>query len=308
MTDRPASRSVANTTHVTAEAITRHFARWADQAMRAPVTMTRHGRPRIVLLSAETYAGLLEGQGEPGIGQDQAGAEAALAMVLDHTSEGFFACDEALRFIAVNPVFETLMGQAAQNVIGKPLDAVFSEEQAPILGELLMSTIKVGEVSDVIIETGDKHLAIRAFPYRGGVAGLVLNRTRELSLRAQWERYQAVERALGQLSGVALIRLNLRGVFERVDAGFVELVGFNAEELQRFRLGEIVRPRDRASFGRAFEEALQGQAASVTTTLLARGGAEIDVEMAVSLVRRDGHGEAIIVLIRSLDGPGRATE
>jgi len=308
VTDRQASGPVANTTHVTAEAMTRHFARWADLAMRVPVTMTRHGRPRIVLLSAETYAGLLVGQGEPGVGKDHAGADAALAMILDHTSEGFFACDEALRFIAVNSVFETLTGQAAQNVIGKPLAAVFSDEQTPILAELLRSTIKVGEVSDVIIETGNKHLAIRAFPYRGGVAGLVLNRTRELSLRAKWERYQAVERALGQLSGVALIRLNLRGVFERVDAGFEKLVGFGAEELQRFRLGEIVRPRDRASFARAFEEALQGQAASVTTTLLGRGGAEMDVEMAVSLVRRDGRGEAIVVLVRSLDDPRRVLE
>jgi prevent-host-death family protein len=43
----------------TAEFI-RHFGRYHDEAQRAPVTLTKHGRASVVVLSAETYARLLQ--------------------------------------------------------------------------------------------------------------------------------------------------------------------------------------------------------------------------------------------------------
>jgi prevent-host-death family protein len=42
----------------TAEFI-RHFGRYHDEAQRSPVTLTKHGRASVVVISAETYARLL---------------------------------------------------------------------------------------------------------------------------------------------------------------------------------------------------------------------------------------------------------
>ena len=36
----------------------RNFGLWQDEAVKAPLTITRHGRDRLVLLSAEEYARL----------------------------------------------------------------------------------------------------------------------------------------------------------------------------------------------------------------------------------------------------------
>jgi len=37
----------------------RHFGRYHDEAQRAPLTLTKHGRPSVVVLSADTYQRLL---------------------------------------------------------------------------------------------------------------------------------------------------------------------------------------------------------------------------------------------------------
>ncbi len=47
----------------TAEFI-RHFGRYHDEAQRAPLTLTKHGRPSMVVMSAEQFA-RLSGQEDP---------------------------------------------------------------------------------------------------------------------------------------------------------------------------------------------------------------------------------------------------
>jgi len=43
----------------TAEFI-RHFGRYHDEAQRAPLTLTKHGRPSVVVLAADAFERLLE--------------------------------------------------------------------------------------------------------------------------------------------------------------------------------------------------------------------------------------------------------
>ncbi|TBB15002.1 type II toxin-antitoxin system Phd/YefM family antitoxin (plasmid) [Rhizobium ruizarguesonis] len=37
----------------------RHFGRYHDEAQRSPITLTKHGRPSVVVLSADVYERLL---------------------------------------------------------------------------------------------------------------------------------------------------------------------------------------------------------------------------------------------------------
>ncbi|GAA0277991.1 hypothetical protein LNAOJCKE_5607 [Methylorubrum aminovorans] len=49
---------------VTTAEFLRHFGRYHDQARLAPLTLTKHGRPSLVVLSADTYRQLTE-QADP---------------------------------------------------------------------------------------------------------------------------------------------------------------------------------------------------------------------------------------------------
>jgi prevent-host-death family protein len=47
---------------ISAGEFTRHFGRYHDEAMKRPLTITKHGRPTVVVLSAETYEQMLHGE------------------------------------------------------------------------------------------------------------------------------------------------------------------------------------------------------------------------------------------------------
>jgi prevent-host-death family protein len=49
---------------VTTAEFLRHFGRYHDEARQTPLTLTKHGRPSLVVLSADTYRQLTE-QADP---------------------------------------------------------------------------------------------------------------------------------------------------------------------------------------------------------------------------------------------------
>jgi PAS domain S-box-containing protein len=147
---------------------------------------------------------------------------------------------------------------------------------------------------------------MRLFPYPDGVAALVLNRSRELALRQRWARCEAKSAALAVLPQVACVELDLRGVFNRIDPAYSELVGFGEEELKRFRLTEIIHPKARAAFTQAFEAAVQGEPAAIPTVLLSKGGRHRAVEVAVALAKHQELPEAILVIVRACDESAEA--
>ncbi len=40
----------------------RHFARWQDAALASPVAITKHDRPRLVMMSYDEYQALIRGR------------------------------------------------------------------------------------------------------------------------------------------------------------------------------------------------------------------------------------------------------
>lgn len=48
-----------NTKTISTVEFIRHFGRYHDEAQHAPITLTKHGRPSVVVLSADAYERLL---------------------------------------------------------------------------------------------------------------------------------------------------------------------------------------------------------------------------------------------------------
>ncbi|AVX06024.1 hypothetical protein MXMO3_03521 (plasmid) [Maritalea myrionectae] len=43
----------------------RHFGRYHDEAMRHPITLTKHGRASVVVIPAELFERIMQGEGDP---------------------------------------------------------------------------------------------------------------------------------------------------------------------------------------------------------------------------------------------------
>ena len=276
---------------VTAGEISRNFGQWQDRALGGPVIVTHHGRPRVVLVSADYYSASKEDHSFHPREDNEPFFETSQHAILDHVTEAFMAVNAQLHITAVNHVFEALVGHSASQLVGRFWEDLFPATARSLMGEQLKRALRTGETLEFEAPgdaPGVRRYGFRAFPYPGGVAVLIQNRTAEREMQAQLNEARALDAALSMLPQVMVLRLNVRGVLTTIDPGFAKLLGFSADELVSCRLPDIARTRDRADLTAALEAVLQGgQPNQVATTLLVKNGGELAVRIGLAGVIRD---------------------
>jgi PAS domain S-box-containing protein len=293
-------KSLVPAAHATAGEVSRNFGQWQDIALTGPVIITHHGRPRVVLLSAERFASWSDAaEAEHSLG-DQT-AETSREALLENTTEGFIALDAALRVTKVNPVFEALAARSAGQLVGANWSDLFPLPTQAVMAEQMRRVLRTGEAvefeADSTVQSG-RHYVVRIFPYPGGVAALFVNRTEEHSLRGRLRYARAMRAATAAMPRLAVARLNIRGVLAEMDDDFLQLTGFSSAELLDCRLTDIIRPLDRRPLTQALERVLQGgPAARMTTCLLVKAGDERPIELCLAPILRDGASDGVMALI-----------
>ena len=285
---------------VTAGDISRNFGHWQDRALEAPVIVTHHGRPRVAVVSANLFFGLsgeAEGQGA------RVRSETALSAVLGAMSEAFVAFDESLKVAQVNHPFEALAGLCGGQLGGLSWRDVFPAPSQALIGEQLLRALKAGEVIEFeagASPAGDRRCTMRAFPYPGGVALLMLNRSEERDLRRRFEAASAFRTATSNLHNVGAARLNVRGAFAELDERFAAMTGFKVEELLDYRLTDVIRPAERHALSARIETVLRTSAPAVTpATLLVKNGGEREIELSLAPVLEDCAPMGLVVAARA---------
>ena len=286
--------------HVTAGEVSRNFGQWQDVALTGPVIITHHGRPRVVLLSADRYASWSEESQAAGSAEDHT-AETSREAILEHVAEGFVALDPALRVTKVNSVFESLTGRSAAQLVGAQWSDLFPLATQAVIAEQMRRVMRTGEAvefeADSTVQTG-RCYGVRVFPYPGGVAALFVNHTEEHDLRTRLRHARAMRAATSALPRLAVARLNVRGVLAETDEQFLRMTGFSSAELLDCRLSDVVRPAERRALTLALEKVLQGgPAACISTTLLVKAGEERTVELSLAAILRDGAADGVMVLM-----------
>jgi prevent-host-death family protein len=296
--------SYGEPTSVSAGDISRNFGLWQERAFNGPVIVTHHGRPRVVIVSAEQYATF---RGDEFF-QDEAGAEAkfetALSAVLDNTTEAFISFDDSLNIVAINRIFEATFGLISSHVVGRAFEDVFPRAAQSMIGEQLRRALKTGEViefaSSATTEDG-RYYSYRAFPYPSGVAVLIENRTADRESRVERQIANALKAALAESPFVCTVQLNVRGFIREADPAFVKLSGFTAEEFDGFRLVDLVLPKDRAEVTTILEDVLQKGVPHVFTAgLLVKGHSEQRVEISAAPILGETMCEGVVAVINPL--------
>ena len=289
------------TSVVTAGEISRNFGQWQDRALGGPVIVTHHGRPRVVLVSADYYSASKEDHSFHPREDREPSYEVSQHAILDHVTEAFMALNAELHITAVNHVFEALVGHNASQLAGRWKQVRPEPAARSLMGEQFKRALRTGETLEFEAPgdaPGVRRYAFRAFPYPGGVAVLIQNRTAEREMQAQLNEARALDAALSMLPQVMVLRLNVRGVLTTVDAGFAKRLGFSAEELICCRLPDIARPGDRAELTAALEAALQGgQPSQISTTLLIKDGGELPVRIGLATVVRDLAPDGLVAAV-----------
>lgn len=281
---------------VTAGEIARNFGRWQDEAARAPVVVTHHGRQRVVLLSADTFDEMAAGSADP--------SEARLAALLGHSVEGFFALDGGMTIIAVNQVFQDYTGMTAGQMIGRPYAEVFPAAAMTLPGEHFRRVVRTGEPCQFeLLSTvrAGAILDVRAFPYADGVGVLYVNRTEERAMAERLRGAGALEKALLAAGHAAIVELNVRGAIVAVSPALERMTGFDRTELMRHRLADLLAPRTRSGMLAALDAVLAGEGpASANAVVLGRDGIETLVALGISAIDDlDEQRGAKVVMLRA---------
>ncbi len=299
-----------NTETASAAEVSRNFGDWQSRAMHTPVTITHHGRPRLMLLSVELFNehahDEFAGASEPG----SSSIHAQLRAVLNQIHDGFIAFDKDLRVIDMNPAAESFIGVAKEEVIGRDLRDVQPQTQGSIAWDFYRRVLRTGESVEFRVKSTVRNqppLKVQAFPYDDvGVGVLFTNLSAVEEVQVLKARDQAAKSALQAEADVGLLRLNARGVIEEVDARFCLISGFSAQQLSGIMLVELVAPKDRALVQRTLNAAIRDETPkAVSATILLRDGRERRLKLSLCIATHDVLAEDIIVW--ALDEGGAAS-
>ncbi|BCW88227.1 hypothetical protein sos41_13650 [Alphaproteobacteria bacterium SO-S41] len=291
---------------VSAAEIIRNFGFWQQQALAKPLTITHHGRARVMLLSTEEYE-RLRGQNAPaGDAAPINDAEIKLATILENMAEGFILYDRDLRLMEMNRVAEAYFGVSREHMLGKTVAEALGRPGNTIADEILRRVLRTGEIetyeASSAIFPGRKIMA-RAFPYRDGVASLSVNVTEREHMRAAAAEWVAGQTALAQLNQIALVKLDSRGRMTSVDEHFERLTGFTGSDLAEVRMFDIVENADRRRLQTGFESVISNRVpAAVAVRILGKSGDVRSVTLAMAPLTQDFTALGVLVVV----GEGKA--
>lgn len=264
--------STAGAFETTAAEISRNFGHWQDRALQAPVTVTHHGRPRVVMISVAEFERLAADHGAPfaggGVGEMAREAEGALGALMDGLAEGFIALDANLRITAVNVVVEAFLDSPASDLIGRDVATIGDPARADVFVDRYRWVLRTGESATFESTTHIRQgrvLRVRAFPFRNGVGVVFTNLTELAALRDEQASWSAAQRALAGHPAIATADLNALGFVMDANPAFLRFVGFDVGQLAEVRLADLVASADRQGLVQGINDLLQQTIPLLTT-------------------------------------------
>jgi len=249
--------------------------------MHGPVTITYHGRPRYVLLAAESW------DAERSISDgESARRELEYQFLVEHMDGGLLVTDTALRITDSSSAAALILGRSAAALVGSPItDALPASTHTTVLSSL-RHVLRSGEQAQfdlVLDEENGTRLRVRAFPWVEGVA-LLLRVSYEDDEEARLSEQTALEKARQAHGRIEVLRLTVRGTVTMVEAEFAKLVGLARDRILGLRFSDLLAVRDRSVAREAIERILSGraEAEAFDARLLCGGAEEIGARISVA--------------------------
>ncbi|MDX2236268.1 MAG: PAS domain-containing protein [Hyphomonadaceae bacterium] len=242
---------------VTSAEFVRNIGAWQAQALSAPVSISHHGRERLVLLSAERYGALMTATA-----QAPSDIDRAASFVLDHIADGYIALSRDMSILALNYAAENFLGVARRQVEGANLTALFPALAGSVFLTQLQRVVQRREPISFeadLASFGGAPLVFNAFPLADGVGVLFSNIAERAELQALAADAGAVGSAIAAHPNISLLKCDSRGRFVEIDEKFAAWMAFDPVGLINWRLFDIVAAGDRRRVSDCFE-------ASITTS------------------------------------------
>lgn len=265
----------------------RNIGYWQNEAVRQPISITHHGRERLVLAAAEHFSAGPAPDGEAGA--ELAELRAVGAAVLENMEEGYLRFDAQGRIVSANAIAEAFIGAPRDTLAGRTVFETLPDPMAAMLADRLQRVLRARRPEAFECGAFDgRHAAIRVFPLPHGAGALMSNLTEQYALRREREAGQAIDAAIRAHEQVAAIQLDAHGRVERVDSAFTIWSGFTSAELTGHRFADLIAAGGRRDLMSAFERAIrEGAPVRVELLVIGKRGEEISGRAVIAPVLSD---------------------
>jgi PAS domain S-box-containing protein len=284
----------------------RNFGFWQTRALTAPVVVTHHGRPRLVLMSAEAYDEISAAKGPAGIGhnsEDDPGRLQALALysgLSRHMSEGFIGFDNELRIVEVNHAAERFTGRSRAELVNLDFGHALPTAVQSLAHDRLQRVLRTGQSFEFETQSTIHpmlRVAVRTFPYDGGAALVFRDITEHEELVDSHQSLESLVHAMDAHPAVGSGRLDARGRFKEVQGKFSGWLGLSWSEMPDLHLDDLVIRADRKRVRDAFEAAWETRSPKeVEACFMRRGGEDVLLHLVLSPLVRDFAVQDILML------------
>ncbi len=286
----------SSTQTVSSAELTRNFAYWQDRAMHGPVTITYHGRPRYVLLAAESW------DAEQALGErDATQRDLEYQFLVEHMDGGLLVIDPDLKITDASSAAAMILGRTPTALVGTPVaDALPATSHAALLSSL-RHVLRSGEQAQFELALGEgsgTRLRVRAVPWVEGIA-LLVRVSHDGNEEARLAEQAALEKARVAHGRIEVIRLTVRGTVGMVEPEFARLVGSTRDRILGLRFVDLLAMRDRDVARDAIEQVLSGRsdAEAFDSRLLCDGTEEIRARISIApLASGYAVGGAVVIV------------
>lgn len=277
--------------------ISRNFGDWQSKALQHPVTITHHGRPRLMLVSVEAFE---KEQTEFSTKGQTVAFSAQHQTVIDQMKEAYYALDANLLVIEANAGAERYFAMTREALIGNDLRDLFPETRESLVWGRYRHVMLTGEQTEFRVKAsirGRPRMNIRAFPYDGGGVGVMFSPAQaEEEASMLQKRGAALLGAIACEPALSVAVLNARGGLELMDEAFCALTGFSRSQLETLTLAELVKIPDQTLLTRTMNATVRDdQPKAIDVTLLTRGGDAREVRLTMGAAAHDVAPEEVVV-------------
>ncbi len=267
----------------------RNIGYWQNEALRRPVSITHHGRERLVLTAPDQFDAKRTDQAAMQARADAGAAQSLAATLADHMEEGFLSFNGQLRVEASNAVSQAFLGRSKAETTGAAVLDLFPQPIASILQDRLQTVRRARQVERFEATAFDgRTLSLKVLPTADGAIVLFENITEIQLLRQRMEEYEAGRTAARHHPMIVPLRLDARARVEWVDDKFGTFTGFECGALVGHRFVDLVAPANRRRASELLDQALsQRMVAQGDVIFLGRNGAEYPGHITLAPVLSD---------------------
>jgi PAS domain S-box-containing protein len=287
---------MANRIAVSSAEFIRNIGYWQSEALRQPISITHHGRERLVLAAPDAFhieASTQETSATSALRADH-------AAVLENLDEGFLAFDAQLSVMACNTVAQAFTGRAHDDLRGVSVFECMPQPLASILADRLQRVLRGRKTERFEAGAFDgRQIEARVFPCSSGAAVLFHNVTEVFHLRRQIEQGEALRAAVQRHTLAAAVRLDARARIEAADDAFCGWSGFHRDDVVNHRFVDLVSPPERRAVAELIERVLrEGAVRETNVTLIGKRGEELTGVLAAAPILTDSvaHGAQVLMV------------